>query len=77
MLKKWIGDRKFYKLVLTLVIPLVIQQGITNLVSLLDNIMVGGLGTESISAVAIVNQIMMVFNLSIFGGLSGASIFGA
>ena len=53
MLKKWIGDRKFYKLVLTLVIPLVIQQGITNLVSLLDNIMVGGLGTESISAVAV------------------------
>jgi len=39
--------------------------------------MVGGLGTESISAVAIVNQIMMVFNMSLFGGISGASIFGA
>ncbi|MBR2781492.1 MAG: polysaccharide biosynthesis C-terminal domain-containing protein, partial [Eubacteriaceae bacterium] len=39
--------------------------------------MVGGLGTESISAVAIVNQILMVFNLALFGGLSGASIFGA
>ena len=47
------------------------------MVSLLDNIMVGGLGTESISAVAIVNQILMIFNLTIFGGLSGASIFGA
>ena len=77
MFKKWIGDKAFYRTVLTLAIPLVIQQGITNLVSLLDNIMVGGLGTESISAVAIVNQILMVFNLAIFGGLSGASIFGA
>ena len=77
MIKKWIGDQKFYRMVLTLVIPLVIQQGITNLVNLLDNIMVGGLGTESISAVAIVNQIIMVFNLALFGGLSGASIFGA
>ena len=74
---KWIGDKRFYHIVLALAIPLVIQQGITSMVSLLDNIMVGGLGTESISAVAIVNQILMIFNLTIFGGLSGASIFGA
>ena len=77
MLKKFIGDKRFYRMVLTLVVPIVIQQGITNLVNLLDNVMVGGLGTESISAVAIVNQILMVFNMTIFGGLSGASIFGA
>ncbi len=77
LVKKFIGDKAFYKMVFTLVIPLMIQQGITSFVSLLDNVMVGGLGTESISAVAIVNQIMMVFNLTIFGGLSGCSIFGA
>ena len=77
MLKKFIGDKRFYRMVLTLVVPIVIQQGITNLVNLLDNVMVGGLGTESISAVAIVNQILMVFNMTIFGGLSSASIFGA
>lgn len=76
-MRKYIGDKAFYRMVLKLVIPLVIQQGITSFVSLLDNVMVGGLGTESISAVAIVNQILMVFNLTIFGGLSGASIFGA
>ena len=75
--KRFIGDRVFYRSVLTLLIPLVIQQGITSFVNLLDNLMVGRLATESFSAVAIVNQIMMVFNLSIFGGLSGASIFGA
>jgi len=76
-MKKLIGDKAFYRMVIRLVVPLVIQQGITSFVNLLDNVMVGGLGTESISAVAIVNQIMMVFNLTIFGGLSGASIFGA
>lgn len=75
--RKFIGDKAFYRMVFTLVIPLMVQQGITSFVSLLDNVMVGGLGTESISAVAIVNQIMMVFNLAIFGGLSGCSIFGA
>lgn len=77
MRRKWIGDKAFYRMVFSLIIPLVIQQGITNFVNLLDNVMVGGLGTESISAVAIVNQIIMVFNLTLFGGLSGASIFGA
>lgn len=75
--RSFLGDRAFYRSVLTLLTPLVIQQGITSFVNLLDNVMVGGLGSEYISAVGIVNQIIMVFNLSIFGGLSGASIFGA
>ena len=77
VIKKFIGSKAFYKSVLVLVIPLIIQQGITSFVSLLDNIMVGALGKDSISAVAIVNQLLMVFNLTIFGGLSGISIFGA
>lgn len=76
-LKGFIGDKAFYKYVAVLVIPLIIQQGITNFVSLLDNVMVGGLGTASISSVAIANQLIFVFNLAVFGGLSGASIFGA
>lgn len=76
-MRKWIGDKQFYRSVLTLALPLVVQQAITSFVSLLDNVMVGGLSTEAISAVAVVNQILMVFNLSLFGGLSGASIFGA
>lgn len=75
--EKFIGDRQFYKLVLMVATPMMIQNGITNFVSLLDNIMVGQLGTEQMSGVAIVNQLMMVFNISIFGAVSGASIFSA
>ncbi|MBE6726298.1 MAG: MATE family efflux transporter [Ruminococcaceae bacterium] len=74
--RKYIGDRAFYRMLFILVLPLIIQQGITNFVSLLDNLMVGGLGTLPMSAVSIVNQLIFVFNLAIFGGLSGASIFG-
>ena len=77
MLKRFIGDKAFYKSVLILLIPMIIQQFITSFVSLLDNVMVGSLGTEAISAASISNQVMMVFNLAIFGGMSGASIFGA
>ena len=76
-MRRFIGDKAFYKSVLTLLIPIIIQQFITSFVSLLDNIMVGSLGTEAISAASIANQVMMVFALAVFGGMSGASIFGA
>lgn len=77
MLKRYIGDRAFYKRVLTIVIPIIIQNGITNFVSLLDNIMVGQVGTLPMSGVSIVNQLLFVFNLCIFGATAGAGIFTA
>ena len=77
MRKKLIGSRAFYAAVLSLLIPMIVQQGITQFVNLLDNVMVGRLGTTPMSGVAIVNQIVFIFNLTIFGGLGGASIFGA
>ena len=60
-LGKYIGNKKFYRMVLLVTIPIMIQNGITNLVSLLDNIMVGRVGTEQMSGVAIVNQLMLVY----------------
>lgn len=74
---KLIGDRAFYKMVLGVAVPIMIQNGITNFVGLLDNIMVGRVGTEQMSGIAIVNQLLLVFNLAIFGAISGAGIFGA
>ncbi len=74
--KKFIGDREFYRYILYLAIPMIIQNAITSFVSFLDNIMVGQIGTEQMSGVAIVNQLIFVFNICIFGGVSGAGIFG-
>lgn len=76
-MKRFIGDKKFYKMVLAVAIPIMLQNGITNFVSLLDNLMVGQVGTEQMSGVAIVNQLIFVYNLCIFGGISGPGIFGA
>ena len=75
--KKLFGDKAFYKMVLAVAVPIMIQNGITNFVGLLDNIMVGRIGTEQMSGIAIVNQLLMVFNLAIFGAISGAGIFSA
>ena len=74
---KFIGDKAFYKMVLAITVPIMIQNGITNFVSLLDNIMIGQIGTEQMSGVAIVNQLLFVYNLCLFGGVSGAGIFTA
>lgn len=74
--KKFIGTKDFYIYVLGIAVPMIIQNAITNFVSFLDNIMVGQIGTEQMSGVAIANQLIFVFNLCIFGGVSGAGIFG-
>ena len=77
ILKKLVGDRAFYKKVLAISIPIIIQNGLTNFVNLLDNVMVGALGTEAMSGVSIVNQFVFIFNLLIFGAVSAGGIFTA
>ncbi|MCM1055313.1 MAG: MATE family efflux transporter [Bacteroides sp.] len=66
-----------YRRALRLAVPMMIQNGITNAVGLVDNVMVGSLGSEAISAVSIAGQLIFVFNLAVFGGLSGPGIYGA
>ncbi len=75
MFKKYIGDRAFYTRVLSIAIPIIIQNGISQFVNLLDNIMVGQVGTIPMSGVSIVNGVIFVFNLCLFGATSGAGIF--
>ncbi len=77
ILKKFVGDKAFYRSVMLVAVPIMVQNLITNFVSLLDNLMVGALGTEQMSGVSIVNQLLFVFNLAVFGALSGAGIFTA
>ena len=72
-----IGDKAFYRTLLAIIIPVIIQSSISNFVNLLDNLMVGALGDAQMSGVSIANQLVFVFNLAIFGGLAGPGIFGA
>lgn len=77
MFQRYIGDRAFYRRCLGVAVPIMIQNGISNFVNLLDNIMVGQVGTIPMSGVSIVNTLLFVFNLCIFGASSGAGIFTA
>lgn len=74
---KYFGDKNFYKTVLAVAVPIMVQNGITNFVNLLDNIMIGRIGTEQMSGVSIINTMLFVFSLCIFGGLAGAGIFAS
>ena len=67
MFKNLIGDKAFYRRLLLLVIPIMVQNGITNFVNMLDNIMIGATSTAQMTGVAVTNQLIFVFNLCIFG----------
>lgn len=75
--RRYFGDKAFYKRLFLVMLPIVIQNAITNFVSMLDNLMVGRLGTEEMSGVSIANTLIFVYNLCIFGAVSGAGIFTA
>lgn len=77
-MKKYIRESMpYYKRMILIALPIMIQNGVTNFVSMLDNIMVGQVGTLQMTAVSIVNQLMFVFGLCVFGAMSGTGIFTA
>lgn len=76
-MKKLIGNKTFYKTVAVLALPLLLQNTISTFVNLLDNLMVGQVGTEQMSGVSIVNQVLFVVNLCVFGAVGRRRGFSA
>ena len=70
-------EREFVRHTMIIALPIMLQNGITNFVNMLDNIMVGRIGTDPMTGVSIVNSLLFVWNLCVFGGLSGIGIFTA
>lgn len=73
--KKYFGGKEFYKLVLTLAIPLMFQQLITSSVNLVDNLMVGQLGDIALGGVASVNRFYMIATFGTNGLLAACAIY--
>lgn len=76
-IKRYIGPRSFYRRAFAVMLPLALQNVVTNFVSLLDNIMIGQTGTASMSGVAVVGQLMFIFYIFVFGTMAGPGIFCA
>ena len=76
MLQRYSGDRAFYRTTMVTALPIILQNLITNFVSMLDNVMVGQLSTAQISAVTITNNnLLFIFNLCLYGFVSAAGIY--
>ena len=57
---KFIGTKSFYRSVFRIAVPIMIQNVVTNSVSLVNNITVSNLGTESLAGVAISNTLISI-----------------
>lgn len=69
-------DKKiFRKRVLSLSVPIIIQQFIQAALNLVDTIMIGKLGSDEIAAVGIANQMFFIVMMIIFGINSGISVY--
>lgn len=77
MCSKYIGDKEFYKRTLAIALPIIVQNGITNSVSLLDSMMIGQLGMEQVSGVSIINQLIYIYTECMYGIVVGAGIYTA
>ena len=77
MKEKLFGTKEFYRKTMVIALPIMIQNGITNFVGMLDNIMIGRIGTDQMTGVSIVNGLLFVWNLCVFGALAGIGIFTA
>ena len=71
---KLFNDKAFYKNLFVIVLPIIIQNAVTSFVNLIDNIMVGQIGTEAMSAVSVCNQLNNVYMFLIFGAFSAVHI---
>ena len=74
-MKKYFGDLKFVLLVLSVAIPIMLQNLIQTSVNLVDSLMVGQLGDAAIGGVAAVNRYFLILNGGMFGLTSAVAIF--
>ncbi|MDR3337129.1 MAG: MATE family efflux transporter [Treponema sp.] len=77
MKKGILGDRSFYRSLFVLAIPIALQNLVNSLVNVADTVMIGRLGTVEIAAVGLGNQFFFLYNMFLFGIVSGGSIFTA
>lgn len=68
-------NKVFYKTLLTLCIPIIIQNLLSTLINMVDTIMVGGLGEISVAAIGIANQYFFLYNMALSGIIGGAGLF--
>lgn len=76
-LKNLVREKDFLRKSLVIALPVALQGLLNTAVNLVDNLMIGTMGETSIAAVGLANKVFFVFNLLIFGVVSGSGVLSA
>lgn len=68
-------NKKFYKLLVSLCIPIIIQNLISTSVNVIDTVMISSLGEVSVASIGVANQYFFLFNMTLSGLTGGAGLF--
>ncbi len=76
-MKKYLGDKKFYKHVFTLILPIMLQQLFVSIAGYIDNLMINSYGGNALAynGVSAANRLIFVCNFVWMGLAATASIF--
>ena len=72
---KLFGDKSFYKKVIGVSLPILLQQGITSFVNILDTLMIGNYDTNAMAGLSIANQLFFIVNILTIGAMATAGIY--
>lgn len=68
-------NKRFYKLLISLCIPIIIQNLISTSVNVIDTVMISSLGETSVASIGVANQFFFLFNMTLSGLTGGAGLF--
>lgn len=68
-------DKELKNALIKIAIPVALQNLLTSLLNMIDTVMIGSLGDRAVAAVGLANQWFFIFNLVIFGIVSGSTIY--
>ncbi len=68
-------NKTFYRLLISLCIPIIIQQLISTSVNVIDTVMISSLGEASVASIGIANQFFFLFSMTLTGITGGAGVF--
>jgi putative MATE family efflux protein len=75
MLSSLLEDKKFLSTMIKLASPIMLQNLVFSSLGLVDGLMIGQLGEDSVAAVGVANQVFFLLQLLLFGITSGTAIF--
>ena len=74
-LHRYLGDKPFWRVTMRLALPIALQNLLISSFTLVDTVMIGGLGDVALSAVGMAGQWSWMLTLVLFGFCSGTAVF--